>query len=365
MNKRLELLECFRGIATILIVGFHATVLFELKFNRVFLLSIFEFGDAGVDFFFVLSGFFLALVGLKYTGSKDSRDVKGFLLRRFIRIYPLYWLINLFLIPIYFLAPSFGKGYERNIGAIAKSLLLIPQAHFPILTVAWFLTHLVFFYLVFSLLVLMKSRLSIATISIWLVLSVAFSICDLLSGSQLSQNSHYLVSFFFSYYILEFFAGFLVGVLALKIKISNKIAKLILMSGLCLFLAAGGIETYILPNSAEIDTASYYNLFTYGVASVLIVGGSALLEKDREKDKKVNVPNFFLSLGAASYTIYLIHYPLLSLFTKVVQATLRSNFVFLTACMIFACCLSIAFGYAVHIFVEKKLISSLRSYLSV
>lgn len=358
MNRRLELLECFRGIATILIVAFHATVLFKLKFNRIFLLSFFKFGDAGVDFFFVLSGFFLALAGLKYIDSKGN-GVKRFLLRRFVRIYPFYWLVNLFVIPIYFLVPSFGKGYEREVETIAKSLLLIPQTHSPILTVAWFLTHLVFFYLLFGLLAIIKPRLSLSAVFIWLTLSFAFLSFDLLTKFQLSQNSPYLINFFLSYYNLEFFAGFLIGSSFLRTKASEKNSLAFLQVGLCLFLISGCIETYLLPDTA--GTIDYYNFLTYGSASMLIVKGAASLEKN----KKIKVHNFFLSLGAASYSIYLIHYPLLSLFSKLIQTTHRSGFVFLTASMVSACCLSIAFGYAIHIFIEKKVIFMLGNRLNL
>lgn len=62
-----------------------------------------------------------------------------------LRIYPLYWLVNAAVIPIYFLVPAFGNGYETKPLEIITSLLLLPYSQVPILGVAWSLIYVVFF----------------------------------------------------------------------------------------------------------------------------------------------------------------------------------------------------------------------------
>ncbi|MEO0458091.1 MAG: acyltransferase, partial [Cyanobacteria bacterium P01_A01_bin.114] len=193
--QKLALLESLRGIAALLIVAFHANELFTLKFGQPFLGSLFQFGDSGVDFFFVLSGFFLALSSFKYIG--QTGKASGFLLKRCVRIYPFYWFVTLGLVPVYFLMPSFGKGHERELGTLFTSLLLIPQGHAPIVSVAWFLSHLVFFYLIFTAVILAPKIFS-KVVFIGLVLSALFMVADIGSGYQLREGAHFLTNFVFS-----------------------------------------------------------------------------------------------------------------------------------------------------------------------
>lgn len=356
--QKLMLLEGFRGLAALLIVAFHATELFSLKFEQPLLFSLFEFGDSGVDFFFVLSGFFLAVSGFNVLGRQTA--AKDFLLKRCGRIYPLYWLVSLCIIPIYFLMPSFGKGYETDIGVIIQSLLLIPQSHPPVLSVAWFLSHLLFFYLIFTA-VILQPKIFSNVVFAGLSLSAFFIVADVMSGFQLRAKTPFLLDFIFSYYNLEFAAGCLVGLLFKRIHLKKTWSLFILSMGYLVFMMAALLDVYVLqagPNSAGI--AYYYHLIAYGASSVLIVGGAAFLEKTH----RIQVNKCFLGLGAASFAIYLTHYPLLSLFTKVIQSTGINGVGFHTVSMTFACVATVFIGCAIHVYVEKKLVSLFRKNLT-
>ncbi|MEB3357458.1 MAG: acyltransferase [Synechococcales bacterium] len=351
--KKMELLETLRGIAALLIVAFHATGLFKLKFDQAFLLSLWGFGDSGVDFFFVLSGFLLTLTSFKNIGVKS--ETRHFLLKRFIRIYPFYWLINFFIIPIYFLMPSFGKGHERNIGSIVKSLLLLPQENSPVLVVAWFLSHIVFFYLMFAVLMVAKPKISFPVIFSWLALSVVFILVDFKSGFTYFEECHFLVKFLLSYHNLEFALGCLVGIWFQKAEVNTEVSLLMLLIGVLSFLSLGLAEVFIFQESLK--DFQYYDCLAYGVPSIFIVGGAAYLEANRS----IKVNSFFLTLGAASFSIYLTHYPFLSIFIKVVQASGIRNPAFLTLAMLFACGVTVLLGCLIHLYVEKRLVSILRN----
>ena len=44
----------------------------------------------------------------------QPRQFKNFLLNRFIRIYPLYWLLTLAFLSVLFLNPNYGVGHETD-----------------------------------------------------------------------------------------------------------------------------------------------------------------------------------------------------------------------------------------------------------
>lgn len=357
-TQKLVLLEGLRGLAALLIVAFHATELFSLKFEQPFLFSLFEFGDSGVDFFFVLSGFFLAVSSFNAIGRQTA--AKDFLFKRCGRIYPFYWLVSLCIIPAYFLMPSFGKGYETDIGVIIQSLLLIPQSHPPVLSVAWFLSHLLFFYLIFTA-VILQPKIFSNVVFAGLSLSAFFILADVMSGFQLRANTHFLLDFIFSYYNLEFAAGCLVGVLFKRIYLKKIWSLFILSIGCLVFIIAALLDVYVLQTSSNsAGVAHYYELIAYGIPSILIVGGAAFLEKNH----RIQINKWSLGLGTASFAIYLTHYPLLSLFTKAIQLIGINGVGFHTVSMIFACVVTVLIGCAIHVYVEKKLVSLFRKKLT-
>ncbi|MEM8810258.1 MAG: acyltransferase [Cyanobacteria bacterium P01_G01_bin.38] len=355
--QKLTLLESLRGVAALLIVTFHATELFALKFDQPFLGSFFKFGDAGVDFFFVLSGFFLALSSFKYIGHPGK--AKDFLLKRCVRLYPFYWFVTIGLIPIYFRVPSFGKGHEREIGSIFKSLLLIPQSHAPIVSVAWFLSHLMFFYLAFAA-VIWAPKIFSKVVFVGLSLSAIVMLAEAITGFQLRDQTHFLIDFIFSYYNLEFAAGCLIGVFFTKVQPRKSVSRCLLWIGCLAFLVAGLVDVYVLQLEPGNSAAShYYEFIAYGLSSVLMVTGAAFLEKRHE----IHIHQTFAVLGAASFSIYLTHYPILSGFTKVIQVTGMGGFGFYTVAMVLACIATVWMGCIAHFYVEKRLVSLFRNRL--
>jgi len=110
-------------------------------------------GSAGVDLFFVISGFIM----FETTRGRDTSPV-SFLAKRLIRIAPLYWLLVIVLA---------AKSYEHNPSHfdwewLVQSLLFLPHvegdmagarfpsAYFPILFVGWTLIFEMFFYAIFE-----------------------------------------------------------------------------------------------------------------------------------------------------------------------------------------------------------------------
>ncbi len=133
---------------------------------------VFDFGFAGVDFFFVLSGFIMIHVHAGDIG--QPRMLAAYLWKRFSRIYPAYWIVLAAIVPVYFLVPSFGLGHEREPGVIVRAIVLFPhpETHL-VLGVAWTLVYEVFFYLLFGLLILDK-RIGVLVFVGWMACLLAY-----------------------------------------------------------------------------------------------------------------------------------------------------------------------------------------------
>ncbi|MEO0407544.1 MAG: acyltransferase, partial [Cyanobacteria bacterium P01_A01_bin.135] len=336
----MTLLEACRGIAALLIVAFHTTGLFRLKFGEPFLGSIFAFGDAGVDFFFVLSGFFFAISSIKYAGEKSQMTI--FFYKKLVRIYPFYLLVTAAVIPMYILFPQFGSGHERGVKVILKSLLLLPQDNFPILSVAWFLSHIVLFYFVFGWAIFFRSRLASILVGSWLALSAMVMAVDLCLGFDFLHRLNFLVGFFFSYHNLEFALGGLVAI-AIQSAVRKRFSALPTFIVGCLgFAAFGMVEVYFLNLSSP--ALHYYEFFAYGLTSAVIVLGAALV--DIQHHLKPN--RYFSSLGKASYAIYLTHYLLLSIFTKLILSLGNLGIGIRTSAMVLSGLATVLIGIAIH-----------------
>ena len=79
MNRILEL-DALRGIAVLAVVFFHMTMgREEAKYG-------FKLGVTGVDLFFIISGFVILLT------LEKTKNWRSFLISRFSRLYPAYWI---------------------------------------------------------------------------------------------------------------------------------------------------------------------------------------------------------------------------------------------------------------------------------
>src|SRR5690349_9010218 len=103
MQRKLNSLQICRGLAALLVLLFHATFMSQTYLDYRPLDGVFRFGYSGVDFFFVLSGFIIFWAHHGELGHPTA--LRPYVRRRFVRIYPLYWIVAILLTPIYFGLP--------------------------------------------------------------------------------------------------------------------------------------------------------------------------------------------------------------------------------------------------------------------
>ena len=300
-HKRLNLLQVYRGIAAILVVLFHLNDMSIERLKQVTFFNLFQAGWSGVDYFFVLSGFIMVYVHRSAIGKPDQ--LKSFLVKRTVRIYPIYWIITLTVLAFFLVVPGFANNKDLSIQHILVSLLLLPQNDKPILDVGWTLIYELFFYLLFSIAIWFKPKYSVPILSSWLFVTMLHYLKVVNFGGEA-----FLLNIVFGNMNLEFVLGCLAGYVV--IKFGTKISK----NRWILFGAAnlGYVALLILTavNKLEIDRMS-----TFGVLAALLIVGSASIDlNDSPK-----VPKILTYLGDASYSIFLLHSPIVSAITKVLQ----------------------------------------------
>ena len=116
-----------RGIAILAVLFYHC----ESRLQGTFLEKFVVWGWSGVSLFFVLSGFLIT--GIILDSGPTSRFYKTFYARRFLRIWPVYWLL-LFL--HYFFFPFVFSGYRWMLHDVSTApwlfLVLFIQNLWPI-----------------------------------------------------------------------------------------------------------------------------------------------------------------------------------------------------------------------------------------
>lgn len=349
-NKRLNLIQVFRGLASVLVLLAHGNLVFNQNLNQDFLFKIFNFGGSGVDFFFVLSGFIILYIHQSDIGHKNR--LKSFFIKRFTRIYPIYWVVLTLKLSASFFFSYDVDTRQRNIGEIVKAFLLFPQDRSILsssfLGVSWTLSFEMFFYIMFGLLIGLKPKASVAIITSWLLLTFMHLI-----GVIEFSKEQLLLQFIFDGHNLEFALGCLAAYILSKYKVDYGINLI--------YLGAFFYSLSVINYFYNITKVSY--LISFGIPSMLLVIGSVSLERS----KQVKVPYILTYIGNASYSIYLIHGFALNNITKLVlkiNPDITQNLLSLNILAVISAVIALTCGCAVYSYIEKPLLSTLKPKLA-
>lgn len=294
-RTRLSGIEAARGIAALMVVFYHAARHLQKVNGSMPWGGIAQFGHVGVDFFFVLSGFIILFVHRKDAGSPSR--LSHYMERRFTRVYPLFW-IALAVWTVLALLSHSGDAFSPS-QVLSQATLLFGIGD---VGVAWTLRHEVLFYLVFAIAILQR-RIGTALFGIWFL---AVTIGWLAGYTPDNQALHILLSTF----NLEFLFG-----MAAAHAVTTwtfRCPGLLLGCGVMLFLGFGLCE-----NLGIIDGYASRAQIVYGLSSMLVVIGLV----SKESAGTLRLPAMMRHLGAASYSIYLFHLPIIGIAYKVLAVT--------------------------------------------
>jgi len=292
---RLGNIQALRGIAALLVVFAHLLII-ERKYSPDQILGEYMgFGLAGVDLFFVISGFIMVHVAAH--SKRGPRPVLDFLFARITRIYPLYWLVSAALVVIWVWRPELVFSSVSQAPDMLKSFALYPDTRPPLLVIGWTLVHEMGFYLVFALVLLLKPKWLLPFLGLWALVLAAGQFYGLDTAGPVR-------AILFSPLSYEFLAGALAGWIFHKSK--AKFAAATLIVGLILW----AVTLYVLISAGHVMIESPMGrAIHFALPATLVVYGLAGL--------KTNMPKWSQTLGDWSYALYLTHILSLSLFGRI------------------------------------------------
>ena len=235
-------------------------------------------GAAGVDVFFVISGFIMVFV------SRREVTPAAFLRARILRVVPLYWLVT---------AVAIAVRQDADPARIVTSFLFWPHAGFdgrdyPVVIQGWTLNYEAFFYAVFALALLARAKLE--TSRRLVILTVALG--SLVALGIILRPADIVAATYTGPLLLEFLAGaWLCRVWQRGLLPQGRVAAAMLAVGVLAFAAQVRME----PGT--------WRIITWGLPALLVVSGSLGLETGGSLPR---LPGL-LALGDASYALYLTH----------------------------------------------------------
>jgi peptidoglycan/LPS O-acetylase OafA/YrhL len=326
-------IQILRGIAACMVVTYHSTLTWCRLTSGSYSLAWFG-GASGVDIFFVISGFVMAISAIGRGGGVIA--ALKFFKRRVIRVMPLYWLTTTLILTVNAvnILPLSSMWTQVSLKQKILSYLLIPYqpSASPLIQHAWTLSYEMFFYLCLAIVIVTKKNAAI-------VLTILLSALVILG---FFRTIHWpMLTVLFSPWLLEFLAGLWLGVAAKKGWGLN--------AGIS--TALGAIGFLVLWCSPTPPTSAPQ--LVWGICAVCVVGAAAALEMRIGK----LMPAWALLLGDASYSIYLLH-PFLLRFLAMgllklhVISVGRLRFEDELVTTLFCLICTVAIGIAVHKFIE-------------
>ena len=341
MRKHLNLIQLSRAFVPIFVLLFHVKAFMQVYFYYNFLQLPDVLKSGGVYYFFALSGFMVYYLYYKKFGNQGM--IGKFLFSRFVRIYPIYWIVTFAVLLAIIIFPSLGEGHVKGVRTFITSLLLIPYETVPFLGVAWSLVHTVLFYLVFTVMFFKNRIISFVLALGWALISAAFSL-------NLLTSTNYVINYLFNSNNLIFLAGVACAYIVIRIKINIYVAWTFVVLGMIGFPLSWINAQYGFHGiSLELTTT---------LASILLILGFSSI--DLQKD--IKIPKLAQYLGDASFSIYLTHYYSVSAFTLIL---LNPTFGVLPKMLIAIILIitSIICGCIVYSFLEKPINRKLKSLI--
>jgi exopolysaccharide production protein ExoZ len=288
--RQIDGLQILRFVAVLLVIWLHGSEEISMDGGR----SMPNLGVFGIDIFFVISGFIISTVAARSSRPAGPGAAWSFLLRRLIRIFPLYWIV--------FAADAVRRFHSHPSGLrpYAANFFLLPFPAYPhdvLMTgISWTLVFELFFYAVLSMILLVTVRRSVYSI---IVILASF----ILVGCFIDIRRAGLIVFC-NPLLLEFLFGCVLALLYNRFGCNRRVGIGMVIAGCVAAISfqvfgpfsATGLQMVLL------NALVFTRVFTWGLAAVLIVGGVIFWSPTTGGGWARSA----VLLGNASYSTYLI-----------------------------------------------------------
>jgi peptidoglycan/LPS O-acetylase OafA/YrhL len=335
LRKNYLCVQALRAVAAALVVVHHSISLWLTGIMRTPDAPHWTNGASGVDIFFVISGFVMAISLPGLTGKRNKAGI--FLRRRFTRIVPLYWAALTVQLAQIKLCPAVAAANLLTPWRVAASYLFIPARNgegrmFPLITVGWTLNYEVFFYLLFAC----ALALNIPPLAFLTPVLTAVALLGLVRTQGWPDCTSLL-----SPVVIEFLFGIILAHFALRRKLPGTIMAAVLLAG-------GFIALMLMP-----EVPSPWGYLAWGLAATAVVTGAVGLEDAIGH----RLPRWVLEAGDASYALYLTHNFLLPHLGDALNALHLHGKPALAAAIVLGLAITFPVAVLVHRFIEKPLMN--------
>jgi hypothetical protein len=336
-------LDAGRFVAAALVMLFHYSFMIAKFTGTQPLAMALRGGHAGVEYFFVLSGFIIFHVHRRDIGQQGR--LRGFATKRAIRVLPMLWLVLVCWGTLRAMMPGATTNGETGFDTLLLDMLLVPHSGAMVLGVTWTLIREAIFYALFATLIVDR-RLGLAVLVGW---QVAVGVRAAL-GTALPPLGDALLDV----HNLGFGIGMTIA--ALPPMRPFGLARATAIAGAALFVAlltlewrtGGPLDPDYLPLGA------WRGPLLYTGAAALLLAGLASADRLRARRESVVVRD----LAGASYLLYLTHGPVGSLAIRILQRLPAMPPAVLLALL---SVVAVAAALLLHVAVERPLLARLRA----
>ena len=332
-------IQALRAIAALLVVLYHAFEMWGLRMGSGAAAPSWPNGAAGVDIFFVISGFVMVVAARRLSDRPGAAWV--FVQHRIVRIVPLYWLLTTAKLVLVFALAELALRSTLGADSVLRSYLFLPvvdsAGHFrPLLPVGWTLTYELIFYLLFALALAVGRdvlRIALPVFAVFIVLALA-------------RAPHWPEwTILFDTIVIEFVFGVVLARMVLRGLALPAVGAAVLAAiGLALILT--------VPQGSEA-----LRPVTWGIPALAVVAGTVCLEQRLAQV----IPRWLLALGDASYSIYLTHGFLLPAIGILVSHLQWGGASALVATVTLCLLTSAIVGWSCYLLVERPMTAYLKS----
>ncbi|MBE9465708.1 acyltransferase family protein [Dyadobacter subterraneus] len=351
-SEKIDIIQVLRGIAVVMVIIFHfKDIIKPGGYLRKELDFLFNSGAAGVDLFFVISGFIMVFVTRKSTGGIVY--TKNFLLKRVLRIWPLYVVATL----VYAIvaAPVIANISLTIVLQILKSIFFIPLSYldppyfgYAYLGVGWSLNYEMYFYLLIAISLLSgKYRWLVFAALIILTLVILPLSCENLTFRPMETQNYgsLFINLITNPIIWEFVYGTIIGLLYVTPSSSAIMHRI--------FKSRTIVITVIVAVMWQYISGFYggHGPFYWGLSMALLF--MALVFYNR--GKSIKYPSWLIYLGDISFSVYLWHVPVAVFITNIFSSFSLPQFATGTPAFFLTVSLTLILSHISYQLLEKKM----------